>query len=115
MILLPWLNYRTNKAQKDNKGLRESVAYKAANNIGILFCNDEQRKIEDADKLISLLKKDDKKVKVIAQEHKSAIKHLPYDTFSHENFSFWGNCASCDMPLKWSHCHLRSMIFSKLS
>ena len=91
MILKPWLNFRTNKAQKKNKGLRESVAYKTANSIGIVFCNDEQSKIEDADKLIDLLKKDNKKVKVIAQEHKSAVKHLPYDTFNDDNFSFWGN------------------------
>ena len=63
MILKPWLNYKTNRAQKNNKGLRESVAYKAAERIGIIFCNDEQSKIEDADKLISLLKKDDKKDK----------------------------------------------------
>ena len=90
MILKAWLKYRTNKAQKTNKGLRESVAYKTANKIGIVFCNDEQRKIEDADKLINLLKKDNKKVKVIAQELKSAVKHLPYDTFNKDNFSFWG-------------------------
>lgn len=91
MILKAWLKYKTNKAQRNNKGLRESVAYKTANRIGIIFCNDEQSKIEDADKLISLLRKDNKKVKVIAQEHKSAIKHLPYDTFNHDNFDFWGN------------------------
>ena len=90
MILKVWLKYKTNKAQKNNKGLRESVAYKTASKIGIVFCNDEQRKIEDADKLISLLKKDSKKVKVIAQEQKSAVKHLPYDTFNKDNFSFLG-------------------------
>jgi len=72
-------------------GLRDSVAYKTADRIGIIFCNDEQSKIEDADRLINLLKKDNKKVKVIAQEHKSAIKHLPYDTFNEENFSFLGD------------------------
>ena len=91
MILKPWLNFKTNRAQKNNKGLRESVAYKAADRFGVIFCNDEQSKIEDADKLISLLKKDKKKVKVIAQEHKSAVKHLPYDTFNDDNFSFWGD------------------------
>ena len=90
MILKAWLKYKTNKAQKNNKVLRESVAYKTARKIGIVFCNDEQRKIEDADKLVFLLKKDSKKVKVIAQEHKSAVKHLPYDTFNKDNFSFWG-------------------------
>ena len=90
MILKAWLNYKTNKAQSANKRLRESVAYKTASKIGIIFCNDEQRKIEDADKLVSLLKKDSKKVSVIAQEQEKAVKHLPYDTFNKENFSFWG-------------------------
>lgn len=91
MILKAWLKYKTNKAQKNNKSLRESVPYKTSSRIGIIFCNDEQSKIEDADKLISLLKKDKKKVKVIAQEHKSAVKHLPYDTFNQDNFSFLGD------------------------
>ena len=91
MILKSWLNYKTGKAQKKNKGLRESVSYKTAERIGIIFCNDEQKKIEDADKLISLLKKDNKKVRVIAQEGKTSFKHLPYDTFDNANFSFWGN------------------------
>ena len=90
MILKAWLNYKTNKAQSANKRLRESVAYKTASKIGIIFCNDEQRKIEDADKLVSLLKKDSKKVSVIAQEQEKAVKHLPYYTFNKENFSFWG-------------------------
>jgi hypothetical protein len=88
---MPWLNFKTNRAQKNNKGLRESVAYKAATRFGVVFCNDEQSKIGDADKLISFLKKDNKKVKVIAQENKSEVKHLPYDTFNADNFSFWGN------------------------
>jgi hypothetical protein len=91
MILKPWLNYKTKKAQKKNKGLRQSIAYKTSSKIGIVFCNDEQSKIENADKLIVLLKKDDKNVKVIAQEPKNGVKHLPYDTFTKENFSFWGD------------------------
>jgi uncharacterized protein DUF6913 len=90
MILRPWLNFKTKKAYKSNSGLRESVSYKSAERIGILFCNDEQRKLNDVDKLSDLLKKDNKKVKIIAQENKSGFKHLPYDTFNEDNFSFWG-------------------------
>jgi hypothetical protein len=90
MILKPWLNYKTKKAQKNNKGLRKSIGYKTSTKIGIIFCNDEQSKIEYADKLIGFLKKDKKTVKVIAQEPKNEVKHLPYDTFNIENFSFWG-------------------------
>ena len=34
---------------------------------------------------------DGKKIKVIAYEHKNSVNHLPYDTFSKENISFWGS------------------------
>jgi uncharacterized protein DUF6913 len=91
MILRPWFNYKINKAQNENLDLRKSIAYKSASLFGIVFCYDEQKKIEDADKLMTLLKMDGKMVKTIAYEHKNAIKHLPYDTFSKENFSFWGD------------------------
>jgi Family of unknown function (DUF6913) len=90
MILKPWLNYKTKKANKSNKGLRESVSYRSTKRIGIIFCNDEQKKLNDVDKLSDLLKKDGKKVKIIAQENKSGFKHLPYDTFNDDDFSFWG-------------------------
>jgi len=91
MILKPWLNYRIRKAQKDNSALRISIGYKMANSFGIVFCNDDQSKIEDADKLITLLKMDGKSVKIIAYERKNGIRHLPYDTFNKENFGFWGS------------------------
>jgi len=91
MIFNPWVKYKTKKSQKENRALRKSVGYKEANNFGIIFNNDEQSKIEAADKLISLLKMDGKNIKTIAFERKNSIKHLPYDTFTINNFSFWGN------------------------
>lgn len=90
MILTPWQKYKTEKAQKKNSELRISGAYAIANNIGIVFHNNAQAKIEEAEKLGTLIKMDGKKVKIIAYEHKSSIKHLPYDTFTRANFDFWG-------------------------
>jgi len=91
MILTPWLNFKTNKAQKQNKALRKSVAYEAAGMFGIVYFNDDHKKIEEAEKLIALLKMDGKTVKAIAYEHKTSVKHLPYDTFNKENIGFWGS------------------------
>ena len=90
MILTPWLNHKTSKAQKSNMGLRKSIAYKEAIKIGIIFCNDEQSKIEAADRLSTLLKMDGKQVKILAYERRNDVKHLPYDSITKENFSFWG-------------------------
>jgi len=90
MIFKPWLIHRTSKAQKHNISLRKSIAYKQAKYLGIIFTNSEHIKIDAADKLSTLLKMDGKKVKIIAYERRNSIKHLPYDTISSENFSFWG-------------------------
>ncbi len=91
MIFKPWLQHKIKKAQKLNKGLRQSVPYKTANKFGVVFCNDEQSKIEAADKLMALLKMDGKSVKTLAYERNNTIKHLPYDTFSKSNVGFWGS------------------------
>jgi hypothetical protein len=91
MILTPWLNHRTNKAQKKNLSIRKSVAYSETLKIGIIFCNDDQSKIEAAERLGTLLKMDGKQVKTIAYERRNDIKHLPYDSITKENFSFLGN------------------------
>ncbi len=90
MIFTPLQNYKINKAQKKNIELRESIAYEKASYFGIIYHNNEQSKIDAAEKLSTLLKMDNKKVKNIAFEHKSTIKHLPYDTLTNENFDFWG-------------------------
>ena len=91
MILTPWLNHRTNKAQKNNLSIRKSIAYSEALKIGIIFCNDDQSKIEAADRLGTLLKMDGKQVKTMAYERRNDVKHLPYDSITRENFSFFGN------------------------
>jgi hypothetical protein len=90
MIFTPLQKYKINKAQKRNIELRDSIAYERASYFGIIYQNDEQAKIDAAEKLSTLLKMDNKKVKNIAFEYKSTIKHLPYDTLTNENFDFWG-------------------------
>ena len=90
MIFSPWQKYRTKKAQEANLEHRNSGSYETSKFIGILYHNDDQTKIDDAEKLATLIKMDGKNVKTMAYEHRSSIKHLPHDTFSKNNFDFWG-------------------------
>jgi len=90
MIFKPWLNHRTSKAQKLNKDLRKSIGYNKSASVGIIYTTDDHSKIDAVDKLVSLLKMDGKRVKILAYERQRSVKHLPYDTFSSEDFGFWG-------------------------
>ena len=90
MIFTTWQKYKTKKTQQANLERRKSGSYSNASKVGILFHNDEQDKIDEAEKLATLLKMDGKSVKTMAYEHKSSIKHLPYDTITKSNFDFWG-------------------------
>ena len=90
MIFTPWQKYRIRKAQEANVERRQSGSYERSTNIGIIYHNDDQVKIDEAEKLGTLIKMDGKTVKTIAYEHRNSIKHLPYDTISKSNFDFWG-------------------------
>lgn len=90
MIFTPWHKYRTKKAQAANLDKRNSGSYANSTLIGIVYHNDDQTKIDEAERLSTLIKMDGKTVKTIAYEHRNSIKHLPYDTFTKTNFDFWG-------------------------
>lgn len=90
MIFTTWQKYKIKKTQQANLERRKSGSYTKANKIGIIYHNDDLAKIDEAEKLATLLKMDGKLVKTMAYEHKNSIKHLPYDTISKSNFDFWG-------------------------
>lgn len=90
MIFTPWQKHKIRKAQLANLERRNSGSYETAKSIGIIYHNNDQSKIDDAEKLATLIKMDGKNVKTIAYEHRNSIRHLPYDTFSKANFDFWG-------------------------
>ena len=90
MIFTPWQKYRTKKAQEANYSHRNSGSYEKSSHLGIIYHNDDQSKIEDAEKIATLLKMDGKNVKTIAYEQRNSVKHLPYDTFTRANFDIWG-------------------------
>ena len=90
MIFKPWYRYKIRQALKTGKQ-RHSPGYKQAGQIGLLFFYDDNQKLEAAERLVSMLKTDGKKVKVLACERKKTIRHLPYDSFSQDDFGFWGS------------------------
>jgi len=80
MIFKPWYRHKIRQALKAGKQ-RHSPGYKQAEQIGLLL----------AERLESMLRTDGKKVKVLACERKKTIRHLPYDSFSQDDFGFWGS------------------------
>jgi len=89
MFLKQLLAYKTRKSEKDNLSSRKSISFKKAENVGILFSNNDPEKNSVIDRLISELKHDGKKVKVLAFEQNTSIRHLPYDSFSRRDINFW--------------------------
>ena len=91
MILGQALSYKTNRFLKSNYGLRISISYAKAQSIGIIFSNSSPEKTTFAEHLKKLLSADDKKVKVLAYDRNVQVKHLPFESFTKKDLSFWGN------------------------
>ncbi len=91
MILGQALSYKTNRFLKQNHGIRTSVPYGQAQHIGVIYSNDTPEKTKLAEKLKDLLQADGKKVKVLAYDRNVEVQHLPFESFSKKDLSFWGN------------------------
>lgn len=91
MILGQALSYKTNRFLKQNHAIRTSVPYVQAKNIGIIFSNDSPDKTTLAEDLKSLFLVDGKRVKVLAYDRNVEVQHLPFESFSNKDLSFWGN------------------------
>lgn len=91
MILSQALTYKTKRFQKDNHGLRSSIPYQQAKQIGILFSNDQPEKSSMAEKLVNHYRNDGKQVKVLAYDKNVQVKHLPFESFSNKDVNFWGS------------------------
>jgi len=90
MILGQALSYKTKQFQKDNTSLRSSISFAEAKHIGIIFSNDEPEKVLMAEKLSSIYRKEGKQIKVIVYDRNVQIKHLPFESFSKKDVTFWG-------------------------
>ncbi len=91
MILGQALSYKTKRFSKDNFDLRASIPYVDAEHIGIIFINDTHEKSKQAEKLKALIESDNKHIKVLAYDRNVEIKHLPFESFSKKDVSFWGD------------------------
>ena len=91
MILGQALSYKTNRFLKSNIGLRVSIPYSQAQSIGIIFSNSTPEKTDLAEQLKEMLSKDAKKIKVLAYDRNIQVKHLPFESFTKKDLSFWGS------------------------
>ncbi|MCB0504689.1 MAG: hypothetical protein KDC58_04220 [Cyclobacteriaceae bacterium] len=91
MILNQALSYKTKRYQKDNNGLRSSIPYNEAVHIGIVFSNDAPDKSVMAEQLAAHYRADNKQTKVVAYDRNVQVKHLPFESFSNKDISFWGS------------------------
>jgi len=91
MILSQALSYKTKQFQKVNTSLRLSISFAEAKHIGIIFSNDLPEKVLMAEKLSTIYKKEGKQVKVLAYDRNVQVKHLPFESFSKKDITFWGN------------------------
>ena len=91
MIFKNYLQYKTNKLKRKRGSEHHHVTYEKAQSVGILFTNSSVELIDKAEKLSEYFKKDGKKVKIMAYEPSKEVNHLPFDSFSDKDISFWGN------------------------
>jgi len=89
MIFKQLLAYKTRRTQSKNQPTRMSTSFRKASQVGVIFSYENPEKSAIVDRLIEDLKSDGKKVKVLAYEQNNQVKHLPYDSFSQKDISFW--------------------------
>ena len=90
MIFRKYIQFKNNKLRKINRQETHSVRYDDATLIGIVFTNNSVAQIDWAEQLSGLFKKDGKSVKIMAYEPSREVNHLPFDTFTDQDITFWG-------------------------
>ncbi|MDQ3392720.1 MAG: hypothetical protein M3512_01195 [Bacteroidota bacterium] len=86
------LNYKTRKILGNNNVARQTIAYKKAWEVGILYSVDDLQKHEMIKDFIKLLEKDVKKIEVLTYLGKDKENlEFRYNFFTISDFSFWGD------------------------
>ena len=94
---LNFLKFRTNQLIKSNKVSRDSVPYKVAQQIGIIFSVEDKVKHETVKDLIKRFEQDGKKVQVIEYLPPDKQNYeFKFNFFTEKDLSFWGNITSND-------------------
>ena len=87
-----FLSMRTSSWLKRNKTQRSTTAYHSALSIGVIFCIENEKSLQNIDSFINKLENDDKMVTVLAYyPYKIEQYNHEYDCFTPQNISFWGN------------------------
>jgi hypothetical protein len=92
---LSFLKYKTNSYLRRNKAVRDSLPYKQAQNIGLIFSVEDKAKHDEIKDFIKHLEQDGKHVKVMSflPRHKDNYEFM-FDFFTERDLSFWGSITS---------------------
>jgi hypothetical protein len=90
MIFKKYIRLKNKKLKKDPNIRHRNVSYKNATKVGLIFTHDSIDKISRAEELNKLFLKDGKTVKIMAYKPVGQVNHLPYDTFTNKDITFWG-------------------------
>jgi hypothetical protein len=90
-----FLKYKTNSYLKRNKAIRESLPYKQATSVGIIFTVEDKFKHDEIKEFVRHLEHDGKTVKVISFLPKNKDNYeFMFDFFTENDLTFWGNINS---------------------
>jgi hypothetical protein len=103
MFKMSFLKMRTTSALRKSHAKRASTAYKAAENIGIIFSVEDRQKHDNIKDLIRKFETDGKKVSVLEFLPKNRENHeFLFDFFTVDELSFWGDITS-EKAVKFSN------------
>jgi hypothetical protein len=90
-----FLNYKTRTQLKRNKSSRESLPYKQAMTIGVIFTVEDKAKHDEVKEFVKRLEHDGKQVKVLCYLPKNKDNYeFMFDFFTEKELSFWGTITS---------------------
>src|SRR5688500_2533677 len=96
------LKARTDWEIKTNKAARNSVPYKQAHNVGVIFTVEDKQKHDAIKDFVKKLENDGKKVQVIEFLPTDKENYdFKFDFFSEKDISFWGKITA-DNALRFS-------------
>ncbi len=99
---MSFLEKRTRRALKKNKSARNSVPYKQAQQVGVLFSVEDKQKHLEIKEFVHQLEQDGKKVQVLEYLPLKAENYeFMFDFFTIKDLSFWGEIKS-DIAQKFS-------------
>ncbi|MDL5047114.1 hypothetical protein QQ054_13905 [Oscillatoria amoena NRMC-F 0135] len=99
---LSLLKGRISRQLRKNKTQRNSVSYKKAQTVGIIFTIDDRQKHDQIKEFIHKLEQDGKKVQVMSfLPNKKENHEFLFDFFSLKEVSIWGKI---DSPLALKFC-----------